>query len=84
MEEIYLSSLNEEQIEIIKRIGLNNFLELCKYCGGENIYFPTLRSINTLDRNNKIKTEYKNGKNIKMLSRKYNICERQIRRIVSS
>lgn len=83
MKEIYLSSLNSEQIEIMQLIGLDNFLKICEYCGGENFYFPSFRAINTLDRNTKIRDEY-NGKNIKLLSRKYSICERQIRRIINS
>lgn len=83
MEEIYLSSLNDEQVELIKLIGLDNFLKICKYCGGENFYFPSLKSINVSDRNSKIKDEF-NGKNLKKLSKKYNLGERQIRRILKS
>lgn len=83
MKEIYLSSLNYDQIEIIALIGLDNFLKLCEYAGGESIYFPSMRSTKITVRNCKIKKDF-DGKNYKMLSEKYHICERQIRRIVNS
>ena len=82
MKEIYLSSLNDEQVEIIKLIGLKNFLKICEYAGGENIYFPSMRSTKITIRNCKIKKEF-DGRNYKFLAKKYNICERQIRRIVN-
>lgn len=83
MSEIYLSSLNDEQIQIIELIGLNNFIRLCEYAGGESIYFPSMRSAKILARNVNIRKEF-NGKNYKYLSNKYCICERHIRRIVNS
>jgi Mor family transcriptional regulator len=83
MKEIYLNNLNEEQIEVIKLIGFEAFLKLCNYFSGESIYFPKMKTAKTIERNNKIRAEY-NGKNISYLSKKYNICERQVRRIISS
>ena len=83
MSEIYLSCLNDEQIEIISLIGLNNFLKICEYAGGENIYFPSMRSSKITARNCNIKKDF-NGRNYKKLSEKYHICERQIRRIINS
>lgn len=83
MSEIYLSSLNDEQIQIIELIGLDNFVKICEYAGGENIYFPSMRSTKITIRNSNIKKEF-NGKNYKFLSQKYHICERHIRRIINS
>ena len=43
MVEIYLSDLNEEQIDIISIIGLENFLKLCEHFQGETIYFHKMK-----------------------------------------
>lgn len=83
MNEIYLSNFSDEQIEIVRLIGFENFLKLCEYFAGESIYFPKMKSVKIIERNKKIREEY-NGKNVDMLAKKYNICERQIRRIISS
>ena len=45
MVEIYLSDLNEEQIDIISIIGLENFLKLCEHFQGETIYFPKMKTV---------------------------------------
>lgn len=81
MEEIVLTNFNEEQIEIIRIVGLQNYLSLLEYFSGETIYFPKMKSLKIQERNAKIKREF-NGKNFCELSAKYNICERQVRRIV--
>lgn len=83
MEETYLSNLNNDQLTIIELIGLNSFIKICEYAGGESIYFPTMRSRKITVRNCKIKMDF-NGRNYKELAKKYNICERQIRRIINS
>lgn len=82
MKEIYMDSLNEEMIFIIENVGIDNFLKLCNQFQGESIYFPKMKSQELNDRNKKIKSEF-NGKNAKNLSLRYNISERQIKRIVS-
>lgn len=82
MVEIYLSDLNEEQIDIISIIGLENFLKLCEHFQGETIYFPKMKTVKNKHRNKLIKSEY-NGKNIYYLSQKYKISPRQIRRIIN-
>ena len=83
MKEIYFTDLNDEQVQIIKLIGLENFIKLCDFFGGESLYFPKPKSKELVERNKKIKEEF-DGKNYKNLSIKYNICERHIRRIVNS
>lgn len=82
MKEIYMDSLNEEMIFIIENVGMDNFLKLCHQFQGESIYFPKMKSQELTDRNKKIKSEF-NGKNTKNLALRYNISERQIKRIVS-
>ena len=82
MNEIYMQFLNNDQIQIIDLIGLENYLLLCECFAGESIYFPTMRSAKLSKRNKLIKQDYKNCKDINLLSKKYNICERQIKRIV--
>lgn len=65
--------------DIINLIGLKNFLILCENFGGESIYFPKK---NIVERNRLIRLDYKKCNSIKLLSKKYGISERQIRRII--
>ena len=81
LELIELSNFNEEQLEIIRLIGMSNYLILLEYFSGETVYFPKMKSLKIQERNVKIKKEF-NGKNFYSLSKKYNLCERQVRRIV--
>lgn len=83
MEEVYINSLNDEQIEIIRLIGLKSFMKICEYAGGESIYFPSMRSAKIIARNVKIRNEF-DGKNYKYLSEKYRISERHVRRVIHS
>lgn len=83
MKEIYLEGFNNDQIHIIQTIGLDNYLKLCEYFAGETLYIPKMKSAKIIERNKKIKSEF-NGKNLYYLSQKYNICVRQVRRILKS
>lgn len=66
---------------IVNLIGLDNFLRLCQYAGGDEIYFPMYKSILCGTRNRMILQEY-DGYNLKELSEKYNLTVNQIKNIL--
>lgn len=66
---------------VVSLIGLDNFLKLCRYAMGDELYSPTQKNMLRLVRNRLIVQEY-NGKNLKELSKKYNLTTKQIGHIV--
>lgn len=76
-----VSDLPENHQPVISLIGLDNFLKLCGYAMGSEIYFPIQESVLRNTRNRLIIQEY-NGHNLAELSQKYNITSKHIRNIV--
>lgn len=66
---------------VITLIGLDNFLKLCGYAMGDEIYFPTLEGALKATRNRLVLQEY-NGHNARELSKKFNLTRMQINNIV--
>ncbi len=82
IKEISLDDLEEKNREIAEIIGIENFIELCKYYGGATpIYFNKLSKILDTIRNKKILEEY-NKYNVDKLGRKYNLSSERIRQII--
>ena len=59
-------------------IGLENYLELTRYFGGENPYIPKFDELVKDPRNRELRSKY-NGYNVRELSREYHLSERYIR-----
>lgn len=68
--------------DIAEHLGINNFINLCKNFGGENIYIPTEKTLVNSIRNKEINKLYKKGYSIKELSKKYNLTNSCIRHIL--
>lgn len=66
---------------IAEIIGIEKLLEVSHYTNGTEIYIPPPSSILKKARNRKIKEEY-NGYNSKEISKKYEISEEQVRKII--
>lgn len=81
LEQITLSDIPKSHRDIAEMIGLESFIKLCKYCSGDEIYFPMVKSVSRKIRNRLIKEEY-NGYNKKELSQKYNLSLTQIKKII--
>lgn len=63
---------------IVELVGLNNFLKLCRYASGDEIYFPMQKSILKNTRKRLIQKEF-NGCNALELSRKYDISLKRVK-----
>lgn len=61
--------------------GVKQYLNLCSYAVGDEIYFPKLESMLIPARNRKIRDEY-DGWNVKQLAEKYDLTAQQIRAIL--
>lgn len=80
-DDIKVEDLDERYKNIVEQIGIKNFIKLIKETGGINFYVPKIDTFLKGVRNKKIKQDY-NGYNLKELSKKYNLTQRQIRNIL--
>jgi Mor family transcriptional regulator len=78
---VTVSDVPETYQPVVSLIGLDNFLKLCKYAMGDELYFPMLESICRNARNRLIVQEYR-GNNLTELSRKYHLTSKSIQNIV--
>ena len=76
-----ISDVSETYRPVAILIGLDNFLKLCRYAMGTELYFPMQKSILRNTRNRLIIREY-NGHNLAELSQKYNLTAKHIRNII--
>lgn len=75
---IMMDYIHYELHLMVDIVGIDKFLEICKMYGGNSIYIPVHRKVVMGDRNRKIVQEY-NGKNLKYLSRKYNMSNQHLK-----
>ena len=72
-----MEDIAERYQEIVKIVGIANFVKLSNYARGDEIYFPKVESVVSPARNRRIKKEF-NGSNDKELAEKYNLTLKQI------
>lgn len=80
IEKITIKEIPQNNQDLAQLIGIENFKKLVKYMGGSSIYIPKEKNLTLSLRNKNIKKEF-NG-DIKILSRKYQISQSQIRNIL--
>ena len=66
---------------VVSLIGLDNFLKLCRYAVGDELYFPMQESVLRNTRKRLIIQEY-NGYNLSELSVKYDVTKSRIKGII--
>lgn len=81
LKSVDVSDIPENYQPIVSLIGMDNFLKMCQYAMGDEIYFPMQESILRNARNRLIIQEY-NGHNLAELSQKYSLTAKQINNIV--
>lgn len=79
---ISIEDLSENQREIAEVIGLDTYISLTQYFGGESPYIPKFDELVKDPRNREIRKKY-NGYNSTELARKYSLSERYIRQLTS-
>ena len=71
-----------DKLEVLFEIvGQENFLEIARMYGGNNVYIPTFKSVVRNGRNREIVKRY-NGVNANLLAKEYGMCVNQLKRIV--
>lgn len=75
--ELSMDDIPDNHIPLAELIGLDNFILLCDYVKGDELYFPQVDKILIPARNRRIRKEY-NGYNKRELARKYNLTISQI------
>ncbi len=76
-----MRSTFESYTALVEIIGEKNALKLVKSVGGGTIYVPKHDTITRHQRNAEIKRDYLNGMTYNQLHIKYDLTERQIRKI---
>lgn len=80
--ELTLDDLQEQHREYAEVIGVDNLLKLSDYFGGHHIYIPKRKELEKNKIYNMIYEEF-NGNNIAELTRKYDVCETTVYKILS-
>lgn len=68
--------------ELAQEIGISNFIKVCSFLGGTLVYIPSLKTIEKNSRNKAIIEEF-SGANYKDLSRKFQISEPYVRKLIN-
>ncbi len=82
LKHVDVSDIPETYQPVVSLIGLDNFLKLCQYAMGDELYFPMQESVLRNTRKRLIIQEC-NGCNLSELSHKYNLSPSRIRNIVN-
>ena len=83
MDYITFDDIPEEFVGLANFMGIDKFIEFCNEYGGIAIYFQSKNTLLRNGRNREIIKMY-NGKNIKDLTRVFEISEVQVRNIIKS
>ena len=74
----------ESYTALVKILGEESALKLVKSVDGGTIYVPKHDTVTRQQRNENIRRDYRNGMTYLQLHYKYNLTERQIRKITQS
>lgn len=83
LKHVEISDIPDTYHPIVSLIGLDNFLKLCSYSMGDELYFPMQETISRKARNRMIIQEY-DGYNHADLAKKYNLTSKQIKNIINA
>lgn len=67
--------------EIVDSVGMETFLIMCYYFGGQAYYFPEIDRLAMENRDREIRREFC-GWNYRLLGEKFGLSERHIRKII--
>lgn len=79
---VTVDDVPDESRELVEVIGLDVFLEICRFAGGEHLYIPKIESVERAGRNREIRSRF-DGRNYKQLARMFRMTERQVRKIIN-
>ena len=82
MDSIKIEELEGEQLEIAECVGIDGYRKLVNHFGGTSVYIQKSDTLCINSRNKKIFESF-NGYNYKVLARKFNLSEGQIRKIIA-
>ena len=81
--DIELSDLDGEQLELAETVGINAYRKLVQVYAGQFVYIAKAETVLLKKRNRRIRAEY-NGQNVRELAIKYNLSESTIRVLTST
>lgn len=78
---IQVSDIPEQYADIVKLLGLEQFLSLCVLCGGGHLYVPKIEMLARAARDREIFQRF-NGGNYRELASQYRLSVRYVRKII--
>ena len=76
------TGLHENMEELFRIAGTEKALEIIKVFAGQNVYFPTLRTLDRPFRDQAIRAKSAEGLRVGQLAREFGLSESQVRRIL--
>ena len=83
LRKITIDDIPEAYREVAETIGLDVFIEVCRYCNGNLMYLPRIESLERKGRDREICARFDGG-NYKQLAKMFRLSERRIRAIVNA
>ena len=77
-----LNDIPAQYYDIAEFMGVDKFVKFCDYFGGTHIYIPKVNTLVNIIRDKEIIDMYKSGISIKNISKKYNITQNRVRKII--
>lgn len=78
-----LDDLDGDQLQIAELIGMESYKDLVRTFGGNDIRILQADTLCKAIRDDAIRREY-NGRNMRHICRKYNLCDKSVRTIIGS
>lgn len=68
--------------DLAEFLGIELFVEFCKYFGGSYIYVPTEKTLDNLIRNKNIIEMHNNKIDVRTIAKKYNLSNNSVKQII--
>lgn len=80
-DDIRIEDIPEEHHDLVDVLGMDSFLKLVEFCGGQAVYVPKLESLQRGARDRLIRSMFDGG-NYRQLAIQFRLSERQVRKII--
>ncbi|MBQ8999786.1 MAG: hypothetical protein IJ086_14015 [Clostridium sp.] len=82
MEKLLIEDIPIQYQDIAEFLGIDTFIEFCRYFGGSYIYVPNIKTFEAKIRDRDIIVMRNNGASIKSIAKKYNVTTNYVGKIL--
>ena len=83
MEKLLIEDIPIQYQDIAEFLGIDTFIEFCRYFGGSYIYVPNIKTFEAKIRDRDIIVMRNNGASIKSIAKKYNVTTNYVGKILN-